>query len=63
MDLDRALRVFKQYCWNFKRDRLQAESLLLTDEERQVILELKGLIREYAGLFDSEEQPVAAKAA
>lgn len=63
MDFDRATRVFREYCRSYRRDRLQAESLLLTDEERQAILELKGLIKEHAGLFDSEGQPVTAKAA
>lgn len=63
MDFDRAIRVFKQYCWSYRRDRLQAESLLLTDEERQVIQQLKDLIKEYSDLFGRDEQPSVAKAA
>ncbi len=46
MDLDRAIRVFRQYCRSYREDRLQAESLLLTDEERQAILGLKNLAKD-----------------
>lgn len=63
MDLDRAVRVFKQYAWHLERDRLQAESLLLTNEEKQAILELKALIRDYAALFETEGSVPSAKAA
>ena len=63
MDLDRALRVLRQYCWNLKRDRLQAESLLFTNEEKQAILELKELMKEYAGLIETYERAPSAKAA
>jgi len=63
MDLDRAIRVFREYCRSYRRDRLQAESLLLTDEERQAILGLKDLIKECADLFGRDEHSSAAKAA
>jgi len=63
MDLERALRVFRQYCLSYRRDRLQAESLLLTDEERQAILGLKELIKEYADLFGRDEHSSVARAA
>ncbi len=63
MDFDRATRVFREYCRSYRRDRLQAESLLLTDEERQAILGLKELIKEYADLFGPDEHSSVARAA
>ncbi len=63
MDYDRAMRVFKQYCWNYKRSPEEAESLLLTDEERRVIRELKSIIKEYSTLFGCDDALPAAKAA
>lgn len=54
MELSRALTVFRQYCWLLKRDRNKAESLLLTDAERQAIRDLIETIREYAGLFHDD---------
>lgn len=63
MELGRALTVFRQYCWLLERDRNKAESLLLTDAEREAIRDLKETIREYGGLFDDDLQAKAAKAA
>ncbi|MBP8646546.1 MAG: hypothetical protein KBH99_10565 [Syntrophobacteraceae bacterium] len=59
MDLDRALRVFKLYCEQWKEDPRQAEGLLLTDEEKQSIQELKNLIREYAPLIEKQDSTAA----
>ena len=63
MELDRALRVFKLYCMHFEENPIQAESLLLTDEEKQVIVELKDVIKEYGGLFETDRHAVTAKVA
>jgi hypothetical protein len=63
MELDRALRVFKLYCMHFEENPIQAESLLLTDEEKQAILELKALVKEYGGLFERDRHGAKGKAA
>jgi len=63
MDIDRALRVFKLYCMHYEQDPRQAETLLLTDEERQAILELKNLIKEYGRLFEADKAVQTDKAA
>ncbi|HOI96024.1 MAG TPA: hypothetical protein PK250_15065 [Syntrophobacter fumaroxidans] len=63
MDIDRVLRVFRLYCMHYEQDPKQAETLLLTGEEKQAILELKNLIEEYARLFEAGKGVRTDKAA
>lgn len=64
MELDRALRVFRLYCWCLVQDRQGAESLFLTDEERRAIRKLENLVKDYAGLLQTgEHNEVSARAA
>lgn len=51
MDFDHALHVFKLYCRQLKQDPSGADSMLLTESEREAIQEIGDLIREYADLF------------
>jgi hypothetical protein len=51
MDFDHALHIFRLYCYRLERDPAQADSMLLTDAEKQAIQELKDLVKKYAGLF------------
>ncbi|HOV86518.1 MAG TPA: hypothetical protein PLM79_09160 [Syntrophobacteraceae bacterium] len=62
MDFDRAMRVFRLYCKQWKENPVQAESLLWTEEERLTIREIKDLIKECAGLFEADEPLPLAKA-
>lgn len=63
MELGRALTVFRQYCRLLKRNRSEAESLLLTDTEKQAIRDLREIVREYAYLFNEDLQTESARAA
>lgn len=63
MEFDRALRVFRLYCEHRERDPIQAESLLLTDEEKQVILEMKEVIGQYGSLFTEGGRAARKRAA
>lgn len=51
MDLDHALLVFRLYCRLYRQNPSEAEALLLTDKEKQIIQELKELTAEHADLF------------
>lgn len=63
MDLTHALHVFRLYCFQLKKDPFEAESMLLSDQEKQAIQELKDVIREYADLIVDDRGKVAGKAA
>ncbi len=62
MDLDHALHVFRLYCIRLKEDPSDAESMLLTDKEKQAIQELKYLIKEYAHLIAGDRGTVGINA-
>jgi len=63
MELNHALHVFRLYCYHLKRNPADAESMLLTDEERQAIQEAKDLVKEYADAIVGDRGRVAAKTA
>jgi hypothetical protein len=60
MDLIHALHIFRLYCYHLKRNPSDAESLLLTDSEKEAIRQLKGLIMEYSDLILQDQPPAKA---
>lgn len=54
MDFDQAMRVFRLYCLRLEKEPAQADTMLLTENEKEAISVLKGVIREYSGLFWKE---------
>lgn len=54
MDLNHALHVFKLYCYHLKQDPSGADSMLLTDNEKQAISEIKDLIKDYSDLITAD---------
>ncbi|NLI81830.1 MAG: hypothetical protein GX443_09105 [Deltaproteobacteria bacterium] len=63
MDLEHALRIFKLYCYIYRRSAAEAESILWSEREREAIRQLKRLVRESADLFREEDSALTAKAA
>lgn len=59
MDFDQAIRVFKLYSLRYEQDPRQAETMLLTENEKQAASELKDIIREYAVLFEKDRKGVS----
>jgi hypothetical protein len=62
MDLTHALWVFRLYCNRLKQDPSDADSMLLTDKEREVIQDLKDLVKEYADLIAGDRSAMVTKA-
>ncbi len=62
MDMDQALRAFRIYCYRLEKHPAEAESLLLTGEEKLAIRELKELTKQYGYLFETEGKELAEAA-
>lgn len=72
MDLDHALHVFKLYCYRLEREPSERESfergssladaMLLTEEEKQAISDIKQVVLEYSPLFAGKTEPAGEAA-
>jgi len=63
MDLDHALRIFRLYCRRLQQDPSSVEAMLLTDNEKLAISKLKDLVKEFAGLLQTEQSAVSIRTA
>lgn len=63
MDLDRAIRVLRLYCYHYEKSPSEAKGMLLTDREKLAVQELRDLVTEYSRLFAAEGDVAPVKAA
>ena len=63
MDFDHALTVFRLYYYRYRQDPSEAERMLLTEKEKQAIVDLEKVVLEYSDLVASKTGSMVTKSA